>query len=198
MRTCAFFSPSLDPVLYRGKRDKDTMVSPEVPTRWAVGQAILDHEPDRQLNHTVGILTARGRQIGEVRVKVLAALRTVVLRIGDHEITRTPELEIPQVVQRPLELLVPISLVTTTWTPLARVGATGRDNLWRWQVYNRGNPFGGIGSIYPRTNHGCVLRARMLKPALYDKGLSGAILKPGSSATVSFFYGSEVAKIITF
>ena len=97
------------------------MVAPEVPTRGAVGHAVLDHEPDRQLNHPVGILTARGRQIGEVRVKVLAALRTVVLRIGDHEIPRTPEVEIPQVVQRPLELLVPISLVATTRTRLARV-----------------------------------------------------------------------------
>src|SRR2546430_2660902 len=152
MRTCAFFSPSLDPVLYRGKRDKDTVVSPEVPTRWAVGQAILDHEPDRQRNHTVGILTARGRQIREVRVKVLAALRTVVLRIGDHEITRTPEVEMPQVVQRPLELLVPISLVTTTRTPLARVGATGRDALWRWQSTIAVIPSVGSGRYAPGPN----------------------------------------------
>jgi len=173
--------------LDRGKGDKDTVVTPQVPTRWAVGHAVLNHEPHCQIDHAVGILTARGRQIGEGRVKVLAALRTVVLRIGDHEITRTPEGEIPQVVQRPLELLVPLSLVTTTRTPLARVGATGRDNLWRWQVYNRGHPFGGIGSIRPRTEHGCVLRARMLGPQLYDKGPSGARAKPGKDAIVSDF-----------
>src|SRR5262245_30374662 len=94
-RTCAFFSPSLAPVLDRGKGDKDTVVTPQGPTRWAVGHAVLHHEPHCQIDHAVGILTARGRQIGEVRVKVLAALRTVVLRIGDHEITRTPEVEIP-------------------------------------------------------------------------------------------------------
>ena len=110
MRACAFFSPSLDPVLDRRKGDKDAVVSPQVPTRRAVGQAVLDHEPYRQINHAVGVLTARWRQIGEVRVKVLATLRTVVLRIGDHEITWTPQVEIPQVVQRPLELLVPIGL----------------------------------------------------------------------------------------
>src|SRR5262249_45135851 len=158
MRACAFFPPSLDPVLDRRERDKDTMVSPEVPTCWPVGHAVLDHEPHREVHHAVGVLTAGWCEIGEVRVKVLATLRTVVLRIGDHEIPRTPEVEIPQVVQRPLVLLVSIGLVPTTRTGLSLVGATGRDDLWRKQVGNRGNPFSGIGSIRTRTEHGCVLR----------------------------------------
>src|SRR5713101_6587627 len=68
---------------------------------------------------------------------------------------------------------------------LARVGTTIRDDLWRWQVGNRGHPFGGIGSIHTRTEHGFVLRARMLGPELYDKCLSGAIPKPGKDAIVS-------------
>src|SRR4030095_13497595 len=76
MRACAFFFPRLDPVLDRGKGDKDAVVAP--PAR-AVGQPTPAHEPYRQINHPVGVLTARGGQIGEVRVKVLAALRTVVL-----------------------------------------------------------------------------------------------------------------------
>src|SRR5919197_1306443 len=170
MRACAFFSPSLDPVLYRGKRDKDTVVAPEVPTRWPVGQAILNHKPHREVHHAMGVLTARWCEIGEVRVKVLATLRTIVLRIGDHEITRAPQVEIPQVVQGPLVLLVSIGLMPTTRTRLTRVGATGRDDLWWGQVGNRGYPFGGIGSIRAWTAHGCVLRARMLGPQLYDRG----------------------------
>src|SRR5262249_16446688 len=131
MRACAFFSPSLDPVLDRGKRDKDAVVSPEVPTRRPVGQAVLDHKPYRSINHAVGGLTPRGRQIRQVSVKILLTFRTVMLRIRDHEIARTPPIEIPQVVQRPLGLLVPIGRVTTarTWLPL--VIATIRDDLWR-------------------------------------------------------------------
>jgi hypothetical protein len=98
MRACAFFPPSLDPVLDGGKGDKDAVVTPEVPARRAVRQTVLDHEPYRQINHMVSILTAGWCEIREVRVKVLAALRTVVLRIGNHEIPRTPHVEIPQVV----------------------------------------------------------------------------------------------------
>jgi hypothetical protein len=95
MRACAFFSPRLDPVLDRGKRDKDAVVAPEVPTRGPVGQAVFDHQPYRQVHHAVGVLTAGWRQIREVGVKVLATLRTVMLRIRDDQITRTPHVEIP-------------------------------------------------------------------------------------------------------
>src|SRR5262249_25942510 len=118
-------------------------------------------------------------------LEVLLTFRAIMLRIRDDEITRTPQVEIPQVVQRPLELLVPIGLVTTPRTGLARIGATGRDELWRWQVGNCGHAFGGIGSIRPRTEHGCVLRDHMLGPELYDRCPSEAIPKPGKDAIVS-------------
>jgi hypothetical protein len=108
MRACAFFPPSLDSVLHGRKGHKDALVAPQVPTRWAVGQAILGHEPHGQVHHAGGVLTAGWGEIGEVRVKVLLTFRTVMLRIRDHEITRTPQVEIAQVVQRPLGLLVPI------------------------------------------------------------------------------------------
>jgi len=94
MRACAFFSPRLDPVLHRGKGDEDAVISPQVPTRRAVGQTVLDDEPYRQINHTVGRVTARWRQIGQVCIEILATLGAVMLRIGDHEITRTPQIEI--------------------------------------------------------------------------------------------------------
>ena len=107
------------------------MVAPQVPTRWAVGQAVCDHQPDRQIHHAVGVLSAGGRQLREVRVKVLATLRTGVLRIGDHEIPRTPQVEIPQVVQCPLVLLVAIGLVPTPRTRLPEVVATvGTSSGW--------------------------------------------------------------------
>src|SRR5215475_8164685 len=173
MRDWAFFSPSLDPVLDCGKGHEHAVVAPQVPTRRAVGHTVFDHDADRQSDHPVGILATGWRQIRQVSLEVLLTFRTIMLRIRDDEITRTPQVEIPQVVQRPLELLVPIGLVTTPRTGLARVGATGRDDLWRWQVCNCGNPFGGIGSIRPRTKHGCVLRDHMLGPALYDKCPSG-------------------------
>ncbi len=117
-------------------------------------------------------------------------LRTIMMRRRDDEITRTPQVEMPEVVQRALALLLSRGLVTTTRTRVARGSAPGKDHLWRRQVSNGGHPFGRIGSIRSRTAHGFVLRARMLGPALYDTYPSGARPKPGTTpgkdARVSF------------
>src|SRR5712692_7181054 len=155
MRACAFFSPSLNPVLDRGKGHEDPVVSPQMPTRRAVGHAVLDHDAHRQIDHAVGIMTARWCQISEVGVQVLATFRTVMLRIRDDKITRTPHVEIAQVVQRPMRLLVPIGRVTTPRTRLPRVGA-----IRTW------------------TEHRVALLAQRLGPELYDKGLLGATRYP--------------------
>src|SRR5215471_5734284 len=147
MRACAFFSPRLAPVLDRGKRDKDTVVAPEVPAGGTVRQAILDNEPHGEVHHTVGVLTAGWCQIGEVGAKVLATLRTVMLGIGHQQITRTPQVEIAQIMERPRQLLVPIGRVTTTWARLPEVAATVGDDLGLWQVCRGGDPDVGVGSV---------------------------------------------------
>src|SRR2546425_3969046 len=82
-------------------------------------------------------------------------------------------------------LLISIGHVTTTRTRVPYVVATIGNHLWLGQVGNRGNPFAGIGSIRPRTEHSFILRARMLGPPLYDRGPSRAIPKPGKDAIVS-------------
>src|SRR5262245_6449465 len=174
MRACCFFSPSLDPVLDRGKRDKDTVVAPEVPAGGTVGQAILDHEPHGEVYHAVGVVTAGWCQIGEVRAQVLATLRTVMLGRGHHQITRTPHVEIPHIMERPLRLLVPIGRVTTTRARLPEVvGAVG-DNLGLWQGCGGGDPGAGVGSVLPWTAHRVALLAQRFGPALYAKRLLGA------------------------
>src|SRR5712691_2571617 len=85
MRACAFFSPRLDPVLDRREGHKDAVVAPQVPTRRAVGQAVLDHQAHRQIHHAVRVLTAGWRQIRQVSMEVLMTFRTIMLRIRDHE-----------------------------------------------------------------------------------------------------------------
>src|SRR2546428_2566894 len=189
MRAWAFFSPSLTPILDRGTGDKHPVVSPQVPAGGTGGHAIFDHQSHRQIHHAVGGLTARWRQIRQGSIAVLTTFRTVMLRIRDHEITRTPHVEMPSVVQCPLGLRVPRGRVTTAWTRLPRGVATRGDDLWRWQVCHRRHPFGGIGSIGTRTTHGLAFLVRMLGPKLYDTCSSKAIIKPGKDAIVSLAVG---------
>src|SRR6266478_1023450 len=135
----------------------------------------------------MGGVTTGWCQIGQVRIEVFATLGAVMLRIGDHEITRTPQVEIAQVVQCPMGLLVSIGYMTTTRTHVPFVIAAVGNHLWLGQVGSGGHPFAGIGSIRTRTAHGFVLLVRMLGPALYDKCPSGTIPKPGKDAIVSIF-----------
>src|SRR5215510_13508703 len=169
MRDWAFFSPSLDPVLDRGKGHEHAVVAPQVPTRRAVGHTVFDHEADRQINHPVGILTARWGQIREVGAKVLTTLRTVMLGRGHKQITRTPHVEIPQVVQRPMRLLVPIGRVTTARTRVSDVVATIRDDLGLRQVCGCGDPGAWGGAVLTWTEHRMALLAQRFGPELYDK-----------------------------
>src|SRR5215831_14153037 len=174
MRPCAFFSPSLDPILDRGKRDKDPVVAPEVPASGPVGQAILDHEPYGEVHHAVGVLTAGWGQIGEVRAKILATLRTVMLRIGHQQITRTPHIEIPHIMECPVRLLVPIGRVTTTRARLPDGVATVEEDLRLWQVCGCEEPGAGVGAVLTWTEHRVALLAQRFGPELYAKRLLGA------------------------
>src|SRR5881409_4503134 len=83
MRTCAFFSPSLHPVLDRGKWDKDAVVAPEVPTCGPVGQAVFDHQPYRQINHAVGVLTSRSWRHRAVSTPTASLICREGLRINN-------------------------------------------------------------------------------------------------------------------
>src|SRR6476659_9958304 len=174
MRACAFFSPSLHPILDRGKGDKHPVVTPQVPASGPVGQAIFAHQPYRQINHAVGVLTAGWRQGREVGAQVLATLRTVMLGIGHQQITRTPHVEIPQIMERPMRLLVSIGRVTTTRARLPEVVATVGDDLGLWQVCGCGDPGAWVGSVLTWTEHRVALLAQRFGPELYAKRLLGA------------------------
>src|SRR5262245_12499623 len=96
-----------------------------------------------------------------------------MLRIGDHEITRTPHIEVAQVVQRPLGLLVAIGLGPTTRARLPAVMATVRDDLGLGQVCGDCDPGAWVGAVCTWTEHRVALLAPRFGPALYAKRLLG-------------------------
>jgi hypothetical protein len=57
-----------------GKRDKDAVITPQMPTGRAVGQAIFDHQTHGHVDHPMGVMTPWRGQIGEVDIEVFAAL----------------------------------------------------------------------------------------------------------------------------
>ena len=147
MRACAFFSPSLDPVLDRGEGHKDAVVSPQVPTGAAVGQAVLGYDSHGQVHHPVSIMAAGWGQVREVHAEVLATLRTIVLRIGDYQGPWTPGVEIAQIMQRALLALVARGLMPTTRTGVSLGVATAVNHLWLGEILRARDAFRGIGPV---------------------------------------------------
>src|SRR5262249_6226940 len=98
-----------------------------------------------------------------------------------------PHVEIPQIMERPMRLLVPIGRMTTTWARLPEVVATVGDDLGLWQVCGCGDPGAWVGSVLTWTEHRGALLAQRFGPELYDKRLRGATRCSRYSLTISRF-----------
>jgi len=81
-----------------GKGHKHAVIAPQVPAGRAVGQAIFDHQTNRQLDDSMGVMTAARRHIAQIDVEVLAAPRAVVRRVGHQQINGATATQITQVV----------------------------------------------------------------------------------------------------
>src|SRR5262249_41833118 len=93
---------------------------------------------------------------------------------GHQQITRTPHIEVPHIMERPMRLLVSIGRMTTTWARLPEVVATVGDDLGLGQVCGCGDPGAGVGSGLTRTGHRVARLAQRFGPELYAKRLRGA------------------------
>jgi len=153
MCPCAFFSPSLDPVLEGRKRHKHAVITPEMPARGAVGHAIFDHKTHRHVYDTMGVMTAGGSHIGEVIVEILLTSRTVVRGVRHQQVHRVTGGEIAEVVQRPLSGFVARGELVASWAGRVRLVTAVRHTLRCWEVLDGDNPRGGVWHVYTRSEH---------------------------------------------
>ena len=98
IRRAAFFPPGLDPVLDRGVGDERAVIAPQGPCGRAIGEAVLDDQPDGRLDDPAGVMAAGVGQVGGVGEEVLAAKAAVVLRDEQDEVAGPPGEGITQVV----------------------------------------------------------------------------------------------------
>jgi hypothetical protein len=149
----ALFSPRLDPVLNRGKRDKDAVVPPEVPTGGPIGKPVFHHQPDRCLLHPVGVMGVGQGQLQHVGVEIVSTGSTVMLRIGALQLAWSPRQRITQIIERPLGRSKSIRPVTTLGTTPSAIVAGPPHDPRRGKILDPLNTFGGITHIASRAIH---------------------------------------------
>src|SRR3972149_9773919 len=89
--TCcsAFFPPTFDPVLDGGKRNKDPVIPPEMPTGRTVRQVVLDHQPHGPCDDAVGVVALGRSQLARVRTKVTFTSTAIMLGGGEMKLPRS-------------------------------------------------------------------------------------------------------------
>src|SRR3990172_395615 len=150
----AFFPPGLHPVLNGREWHKDAVVSPEMPTRRAVGQTVLHHQPHGHRDDTVGVVALGRSQVRHVHVEVALAFTAIVLRVREENIARPFPDQIAEIMQRPLDSAIAIATATALWAQSSGIIATALDSQGFRQVFNTRDSFRTIRSILSRSRHG--------------------------------------------
>ena len=201
-------------MLHRGKGDEDAVGAPQVPTCWAVRHAVLDHGPHRKVDYAVRVVTPRRREIRHVQAEICPALRTIVLRLGDHQVTGTPGIKVTQIMQRALLALIAIGVVPTMRTGVLLCVATTVTKLWLWEILRTRDTFRAIGPVDAGSWHtwirhankggtgkircqalSCLPETRFLYYSISFSGSSRppCCLRPRTPSVLSFLNGIELA-----
>ena len=196
MRFSAFFPPGLDPVLDRGERHEDAMVSPKAPTGHAIRQTVLHDQSHGQVDHAVRVVTARRSQCRHVRVEVLLAVGAIVHRIGELNVVWPTKEEVAQIMKRSMRRPISITTVSTACAGTTTMTATTLNDLRLWKILGGCDALGGIWNVPTWSRHGGALRgnAPLLCSGreIYPKPRVVSSPKPDFAATVSIFHGIVV------
>jgi hypothetical protein len=146
------------------------VVTPESPFGGAIGQAVLDDQPDGQVDDPAGVMAAGVGQVGHAGVEVLAAAGAVVLGIEHHDVTRPPGEGITQIMEGPATDPITIGTVTAVRAGAPPVDPAPDANLGLGQILGTFDPHGGIGAILARSWHGLAPGRRVLPGFTSDDG----------------------------
>ena len=195
MRFSAFFPPGLDPVLDRGERDEDAMVSPKAPTGGAIRQGVLHDQLHGQINHAVRVVTARRSQCRHVRVEVLPALGAIMDRIGELNVVWPAREKVAQIMKRSMRSPISITTVSTACAGTTTMTTTTLNDLRFGKIFDGCDAFGSIPNVSTWACHDGALLGNApllcLGRGIYSKPRALSSSKPEFFATVSIKHGLE-------
>jgi hypothetical protein len=105
------------------------MVTPQRPFGGAIGQAVLDDQPNGRLDDPASVMAAGGGEVRTVGVEVLVAGAAVVLRAEQDNVTRPAGVGVAQVVQGAACDAIAIGALTAPRAGAAAVVAAANADL---------------------------------------------------------------------
>jgi hypothetical protein len=169
-----FFPRRLDPVLDRRERDEHTMISPHVPGSGAVRETVLDHQPDGQLLNPTGVEALGCGEVGHVGRETDPAGPAPMAGIGEVDLDRAVGLGVTHVEQVAEVGIVARGRVAAPGAGTVLVHPAAMDDPRGWEFLDPGDPFGTVGHVFARSEHGFVLprrgSAQKVRPGSTAKG----------------------------
>jgi len=153
MWSSAFFSPCLYPVLEGGERDKDAVVTPQVPTGGPIRQTVFNHQTDGCVYDTEGVVGVRQGQVQHIGVEIVSTGQTAMLRVDYLQLARPPGHRVAQIVEHPMGRPKPIRPVSASGARASWIIAGPSDDLRRGEILDTPDAFRGIGHIASRAIH---------------------------------------------
>src|SRR5262245_51201551 len=154
MLSIFFFPGRLDPVLDGGPGDEDAVVTPQVPPRRLIGQAILGDEADGQFLHAASVLALGPGQVRQGGGEVEVAVGAVVPGEGNGKIDGAVTPQVAEVVQHSSGGGVAAGAGTAARTAAGRVVAAALFDPRLGEFLDTGNPLGSVGDIFTGSVHG--------------------------------------------
>jgi len=149
-----FFPRGLDPVLDRRPGDKDAVVTPQMPTRGPIGEAVLNDQSHGRPLDPEGVMGLGQGQVGRVGKEASPARRTPMLGLPEDEVDGTTVSGIAEVVEAAVCDAVAACGVATRRAATARIIATVSLQSRRGEVFGVSDPLRNIRHIVTRWAHG--------------------------------------------
>jgi hypothetical protein len=105
------------------------MVAPQMPARGLVRQAVLNHEPHREGDDAMGVVSLGQGVIGAVGVKRCSTMGTAMNGVNQMNVLGTTGYQVADVMQDARALVVPRGRLLTTGTALPPEIATTPHDL---------------------------------------------------------------------
>jgi len=154
MRSVPFFPRRLDPVLDRGERHENPVISPQVPTGCPIWQVVLHDQPDRSLLDAMGVLALGQGQVVHIGVEASPARGALMFGVGEVNLQRSPATGIAHVAQDTLGLSVASRLRPAEGATSATPTSVTLLDKGRGQVLRLQDPFRHIRNIVTWACHG--------------------------------------------
>jgi hypothetical protein len=130
------------------------VVTPEVPTGRAVGQAIFSDETDGQLLDPARVQAVGQSQVREITGKATTTAEAAMARERDDQINGSVSPSISKVVEGASAHGIPAGAVATARARACRPIAATPRNARLGQILNTRYALGYIRDVFPWTSHG--------------------------------------------